>query len=161
MTMNIRIAAAGRLKERYWRDAVSEYEKRLGRYCSLSIAEVPDERTPDQPSEHERELILTKEGGRLLKQIPEDSLCIALAIGGKRFDSEGFSRYLKQQMNHGTSNITFVIGGSLGLSSEVLGRADLLLSFSDFTFPHQMMRVILLEQIYRSFRIMKNEPYHK
>ena len=159
--MNIRIAAVGKLKEHYWRDAVSEYEKRLGRYCSIIIKEVPDERTPDCPSKRERELILSKEGERLLKQIPDESLCIALAIDGKRFDSEGLSDYLKQQMDHGISDITFVIGGSLGLSAEVLGRADLLLSFSDFTFPHQLMRVIALEQIYRSFRIMKYEPYHK
>ena len=159
--MNIRIACVGKLKERYWRDACSEYEKRLQRYCSISICEVPDESTPDEISDRQREQILAKEGERLLRRIPSDSYCIALAIEGKRFDSEGFSQLLKQKMDHGVSDITFVIGGSLGLSDEVLKRANLKLSFSDFTFPHQLMRVILLEQVYRGFRIMKNEPYHK
>ena len=159
--MNIRIACVGKLKERYWRDACSEYEKRLQRYCSISICEVPDESTPDEISDRQREQILAKEGERLLRRIPSDSYCIALAIEGKRFDSESFSQLIKQKMDHGVSDITFVIGGSLGLSDEVLKRANLKLSFSDFTFPHQLMRVILLEQVYRGFRIMKNEPYHK
>ena len=159
--MNIRIACVGKLKERYWRDACSEYEKRLQRYCSISVCEVPDESTPDVISDRQREQILTKEGDRLLRRIPSDSFCVALAIKGKRFDSEGLADYLQQKMDHGVSDISFVIGGSLGLSDEVLHRCDMQLSFSDLTFPHQLMRVILLEQVYRSFRIMKSEPYHK
>ena len=159
--MNIRVAAVGKLKERYWRDAVGEYEKRLGRYCSLKICEVPDESAPEQCSESQRLQILEKEGNRLLRQIPEQSFCVALAIGGKRFSSVSFADYLKKKMDAGVSDVTFVIGGSLGLSQAVLQRADLELTFSDFTYPHQLMRVILLEQIYRWFRIMKNEPYHK
>ncbi len=159
--MTIRIAAAGKLKERYWRDAAAEYAKRLGRYCRLQIAEVADEPTGEDISDRVREQILGKEAQHLLRQIPEQSYCIALAIDGKRYSSETFSSFLKERMDHGVSDLTLVIGGSLGLAPEVLKRADLSLSFSDFTFPHQLMRVILLEQIYRSFRIMYHEPYHK
>ena len=159
--MTIRIVAAGRLKERYWRDASSEYIKRLGRYCKIRIAEVDDEPAGEEISEREKEMVLDKEAGRILRQIPDQSLCIALAIDGKRYSSEAFASFMKERMDHGTSDITLVIGGSLGLSPAVMKRADLSLSFSDFTFPHQLMRVITLEQIYRSFRIINHEPYHK
>lgn len=159
--MKIRIVSVGKMKEKYWRDAAAEYARRLGRYCSLEQFEVADESTPQEPSERERELILQKEGERILRHIPDGSFCIALVIEGRSFSSEAFSDYLKERMDRGGSDLTFVIGGSLGLSGQVRKRADLQLSFSEFTFPHQMMRVVLLEQIYRSFRIMNHEPYHK
>ena len=159
--MTIRILSPGKLKERYWREAVAEYEKRLGRYCTLVISEVADEPAPEQVSSRQKEMILEKEGERLLRQIPPRSFCIALAINGRQYSSEEFSGQLETLFGQGKNDLTFVIGGSLGLSGAVLQRADLQLSFSKLTFPHQMMRVIALEQIYRAFRIMKHEPYHK
>lgn len=135
--------------------------KRLKRYCSFQIREVADEKTPDGAGEHENELIKMKEGRRILDCIQENDYVIALAIEGRMYDSVAFSQELDRLFTRGVSSIVFVIGGSLGLSFEVLSHADLLLSFSKMTFPHQLMRVILSEQIYRSFRIMKNEPYHK
>ena len=159
--MTIRIVCAGKIKERFYRDAVSEYEKRLSRYCRIQIAEVPDEAAPDDPSAALKEQILRTEGERILKQIPPGSFCIVLAIEGTMRSSTQLAGDLSSLMLHGCSDLTFVIGGSLGLSAEVYQRADMQLSFSKMTFPHQLMRVILLEQIYRSFRIMQNEPYHK
>ncbi len=125
------------------------------------MIEVADEKTPDEASAHEEELIKKKEGERLLKNIRDDDYVIALAIDGKRFDSVGFADHIEKLGIGGTSHITFVIGGSLGLAPEVLSRVDMKLSFSDMTFPHQLMRVILLEQVYRAYRIINNEPYHK
>ncbi len=159
--MNIKILCVGKVKEKYLRDGIAEYVKRLGRYAKVTISEVPDEKTPEEASEAEVRQIKEKEGERLLKLIADGDYCIALAIGGKKYDSERFSAHLEQLMNHGESTIDLVIGGSLGLSDAVLKRADESLSFSDFTFPHQLMRLILTEQIYRAFRIMKHEPYHK
>ncbi len=159
--IEIRILSVGRSKEKYWNAAVAEYAKRLGRYCKLSFAEVQDEKTPDQASAAECRQIKELEGSRLMKQIREKDYVIALAIEGKMLDSVELSEELSRLMVRGSSSIAFVIGGSLGLSDEVLKRADQKLSFSRMTFPHQMMRVILLEQLYRSFRIMNNEPYHK
>ncbi len=159
--MKITIAAVGKIKEQFFREAVAEYSKRLGRYCTLQIVEAADEKTPEMPSERERERILLKEGERLLARIPEDAYVIALAIEGREMDSEQLASRLKNLMVSGVSHIVFVIGGSLGLSGAVLKRADIQLSFSAMTFPHQLMRVILLEQVYRSFRIIQNEPYHK
>lgn len=151
----------GKVKEKYFRDAIAEYAKRLSRYCKLEIIEVADEKTPDKASETEEEQIKQKEADRILKNIREDSYCIALVIEGKKMDSVSLARNIERLGLNGKSNIVFVIGGSLGLHQSVLKRADEKLSFSDMTFPHQLMRVILLEQIYRSYRIMKNEPYHK
>jgi 23S rRNA (pseudouridine1915-N3)-methyltransferase len=151
----------GKVKEKFFRDAIAEYVKRLGKYCRLEIVEVEDEKTPDNASDTVENAIKEKEGRRLLGHIKEDSFVIALAIDGEKLDSMQLSRKVEKLGVMGTSHITFIIGGSLGLSEEVLRRADYRLSFSDMTFPHQLMRVILLEQIYRSFRIMKNEPYHK
>jgi 23S rRNA (pseudouridine1915-N3)-methyltransferase len=151
----------GKVKEKFFRDAIAEYVKRLGKYCRLEIVEVEDEKTPDNASDTVENAIKEKEGRRLLGHIKEDSFVIALAIDGEKLDSMQLSRKIEKLGVMGTSHITFIIGGSLGLSEEVLKRADYRLSFSDMTFPHQLMRVILLEQVYRSFRIMKNEPYHK
>ena len=159
--IEIRILSVGKSKEKYWNDACAEYAKRLSRYCRLSFSEVQDEKTPDRASDAEELKIRQTEGARLLKQIREQDFVIALAIEGEMPDSEQLSRRISGWMVSGKSSLVFVIGGSLGLSPEVLKRADVLLSFSRMTFPHQMMRVILLEQIYRSFRIMNHEPYHK
>ena len=159
--MKITILTVGKIKEKFFTDAVKEYTKRLSRYCKLEVIEVADEKTPENASAHEEELIRKKEGDRLLKYIKEDAYVSALAIHGKEFSSEDFSEKLHDLGLHGESHLIFVIGGSIGLSKEVLEKADLLLSFSKMTFPHQLMRVILLEQIYRGFRIMHGEPYHK
>ena len=151
----------GKVKEKYFRDAIAEYAKRLSRYCKLEIIEVADEKTPDKASETEEEQIKQKEADRILKNIREDSYCIALAIEGKKMDSVSLARNIERLGLNGKSNIVFVIGGSLGLHQSVLKRADEKLSFSDMTFPHQLMRLILLEQIYRGFKIINNESYHK
>lgn len=159
--MKITILCVGKIKERYFTDAIKEYSKRLNRYCKLAIQEVPDEKTPDGAGEGLIAQIKAKEGSRLLKALPEKACVIALAIEGKKLSSEKLAEKLEAFGVNGESHLVFIIGGSLGLSEEVLRRADLLLSFSDMTFPHQLMRVILLEQIYRSYRIISGEPYHK
>jgi 23S rRNA (pseudouridine1915-N3)-methyltransferase len=159
--MNIDIAAVGKIKEKYLAEGIMEYSKRLGRYCSLRILVVEDEKTPETMSDREKEEVKRKEGERLLSRIPDQALVIALAIDGKQLSSEELSEKISDLMVKGTSHIVFVIGGSLGLSEEVLARSQMKLSFSRMTFPHQLMRLILLEQIYRAFRIIKNEPYHK
>ena len=159
--MNITIVCVGKIKEAFYKDAVNEYAKRLSRYCKFQVIEVADEKTPDQKTAHEEDLIRQKEAERILKQIKEDAYVIALAIQGKKLDSVAFSEYIERLGVQGKSNLVFVIGGSLGLHSTVLKRADDQISFSDMTFPHQLMRVILAEQIYRGFRIMNGEPYHK
>ena len=159
--MKITLLTVGKCRERYWNDAAAEYRKRLGRYADVEILEVADEKTPDGAPEAEERRIREKEGERLLARIRDDAYVIALAIEGESPDSVELSRRLDRLWVQGTSHIQFVIGGSLGLSPQVLARADWKLSFSKLTFPHQMMRVILLEQIYRCFRISRNEPYHK
>lgn len=159
--MKITIFCVGKLKESYYREAVAEYAKRLGRYCRLQIVEVADEKAPEGASAAQEERIKEKEGERLLKQIKEDMYVIALAVDGPMKDSVGLSRAIERLGLAGKSSLAFVIGGSLGLSKQALSRSDERLSFSQLTFPHQLMRVILLEQIYRSFRIINHEPYHK
>ncbi|MEE1255837.1 MAG: 23S rRNA (pseudouridine(1915)-N(3))-methyltransferase RlmH [Lachnospiraceae bacterium] len=159
--MNITLITVGKIKEKYYRDAIAEYAKRLSRYCKLDIIEVADEKTPDKASEVVEEQIKQKEADRILKNIKDDTYCIALAIEGKKMDSVTMARHVEQLGLMGKSNLAFVIGGSLGLHKSVLQRADEKLSFSDMTFPHQLMRVILLEQIYRCYRIINGEPYHK
>ncbi len=159
--MKIRILSVGKLKEDYLREAVSEYSKRLGRYCTLEIIEVADEKTPEHASKAEEEQIKKTEGERLLKNVRDGDYVIALAIEGEMPDSVELAQKIGQLAVQGNSSICFLIGGSLGLSPEVLQRADERISFSRLTFPHQLMRVILLEQIYRSFRIINKEPYHK
>jgi 23S rRNA (pseudouridine1915-N3)-methyltransferase len=159
--MKITICCVGKIKEKFYSQAIEEYSKRLSKYCKLEIKEVADEKTPDSASDTVNRMIKEKEGDRLLSFIKDDSYVIALAIDGKMLDSVELSEKIDNLMLSGKSDIVFVIGGSLGLDKRVLDRADYKLSFSKMTFPHQLMRVILLEQIYRSFRIMKNEPYHK
>lgn len=159
--MNITLITVGKIKEKYWNDAIAEYAKRLSRYCTLKIIEVQDEKTDENASEKENEQVKEAEGLRILSKIPENARIIALAIEGEAFTSEGLSEKLVHYMNTGKSDLCFIIGGSLGLSQKVLLKAHEKWSFSKLTFPHQMMRVICLEQIYRGFRILKNEPYHK
>lgn len=159
--MEISIVCVGTLKEQYWVEAIREYEKRLSRYCSLSIQEVKEERTSANPSDAEEEKARIEEGKRILKLIREDAKVVVLDVRGKSLSSEGLASLIQEAGISGASKMAFVIGGSTGLSGEVLTRADLRLSFSAMTFPHQLMRVVLLEQIYRSFKIIKKEPYHK
>ena len=159
--MNITVITVGKLKERYFREAVEEYSTRLSKYCKLDIVEVPDEKAPENLSRAQELEIIRKEGQGILKHIREDAYVIALAIQGKLLSSEGLAEFINNLGIKGRSNVVFVIGGSLGLSEEVLRRADYQLSFSAMTFPHQLMRVVLLEQVYRGFRIIKGEPYHK
>ena len=159
--MKITIVCVGKIKEKFYRDAINEYAKRLSKYCKFEIIEVPDEKTPDKCSETEEQMILSKEAEKILKNIRQDMFVYALAIKGKKLDSVAFANEIHRLGLSGKSSIAFVIGGSLGLHSSVLKRADRQLSFSDMTFPHQLMRVILSEQIYRSFRIIAKEPYHK
>ena len=157
---NARKNTIDEIKEKYFVNAIEEYSKRLSRYVTLNIAEVPDEKAPENMSPAQMEQVKNIEGQRLMK-VFKDSYVVALAINGKSLTSEGLADFITQTTLKGVSHITFVIGGSLGLSDEVLNRADYKLSFSAMTFPHQLMRVILLEQIYRANRIIKNEPYHK
>lgn len=161
MAMKITILAVGKIKEKFYRDAISEYEKRLSRYCKLDIIEVSDEKTPDNASIAEEEQIKQKEAERILNKIPTDAHVITLEILGKELDSVSFSEMIQNLGVSGKSQIVFVIGGSLGLHESVSKRSDRKVSFSQMTFPHQLMRVILCEQIYRGFRIMNHEPYHK
>ncbi len=159
--MKITILCVGKIKEKFYRDAIAEYQKRLGRYTKFEIIEVNDEKTIENPSQAEENMIKDKEADRILSNMKDDMYLIALAINGKSYDSVAFSKHIEKLTVTGNSHICFVIGGSLGLSDRVLQKCQERLSFSDFTFPHQLMRVILSEQIYRCFRIMKNEPYHK
>lgn len=159
--MNITILCVGQIKEKYFRDAIAEYQKRLSRYCKLQMIEVADEKTKENASEAENDLIRKKEGERLLKHIKDSDYCITLEIDGRMLTSEGLSKEIDRLGLAGKTSLVFVIGGSIGLDTAVLKRSDYALSFSKMTFPHQLMRVILLEQIYRSYRIMRGEPYHK
>ena len=159
--MKITVITVGKIKEKYLRDAIAEYSKRLSRYCKLEILEVADEKTPDGASEIVEENIREKEGERILKLIKEDAYVITLEISGKMLTSEELADRIETLGIQGKSHLVFVIGGSIGLGREVLRRSDYALSFSKMTFPHQLMRVILLEQIYRSYRIINHEPYHK
>lgn len=159
--MNIRLITVGKIKEKYIQDGIKEYSKRLSRYCSLDIVEIDDEKAPENLSDKEMEMVKQKEGERILSKIPQNSYVISLVIEGKQLSSEELAEKIESLMVEGISDITFIIGGSLGLSDEVISRSNFKLSFSKMTFPHQLMRMILLEQIYRAWRIIKNEPYHK
>lgn len=159
--MNISILTVGKLKEKYLKQGIDEYTKRLGAYAKITITEVPDEKAPENLSQEDMRIIKQKEGERLLSKIPQDTHVIALAIDGQMQTSEQLAANLNQLALHGKSKICYVIGGSLGLSDEVLKRANEKLSFSKMTFPHQLMRLILVEQVYRGFRINRGEPYHK
>lgn len=159
--MNISIVTIGKLKEKYLKQGIDEYLKRLTLYAKLEIIELPDEKAPENLSEMEMEQVKQKEGERILSKISDDTHVIALAIQGKMKSSEDLAADLDRLATYGKSKVAFIIGGSLGLSNEVMKRANDTLSFSKMTFPHQLMRLILLEQVYRAFRINRGEPYHK
>lgn len=159
--MKIDIIAVGKVKEKFYRDAIDEFAKRLSKYCKLQIIEVADEKTPDGASEAVEEQIKAKEAERILKNVKDEAFVFTLEISGKKYDSVGFANRINNLGIQGKSHIQFIIGGSLGLHSSVSARSNAKISFSDMTFPHQLMRVILLEQVYRGFRITAGEPYHK
>ena len=159
--MNITVISVGKLKEKYLKMAIDEYAKRLTRYCKLTMIERPDEKTPDNASPAQEEQIKEKEGKLILSKIKDNMFVIAMDLKPKQMTSEEFSKFIEQCGVTGNSNIVFVVGGSLGISDEVLKRANHKICFSKMTFPHQLFRVMLLEQVYRAFRISNNEPYHK
>ncbi|MEA4914089.1 MAG: 23S rRNA (pseudouridine(1915)-N(3))-methyltransferase RlmH [Christensenella sp.] len=159
--MKIKIACVGKVKDSFYREAVAEYQKRLSRFCTLEIAEVGDEKAPESLSPAEEAQVMEREGEKLLSRILPGEFVVCLTIDGKRFSSEQFASTLQSTFDRAISCITFVIGGSLGLSPAVTSRADLKLSVSDMTLPHGLCRVVLLEQIYRAFKINAYEPYHK
>ncbi|MFD2330773.1 23S rRNA (pseudouridine(1915)-N(3))-methyltransferase RlmH [Cohnella sp. GCM10020058] len=159
--MQIQIVCVGKLKEKYWLDGVAEYSKRLGAYARLDIRELPDEKTPDTMSPAEEEQVRVREGERILAALKPDAHVVVLAIDGDAWSSEQLAAHLDRQAVYGGGAVAFVIGGSLGLSPAVLARADKKLSFGRMTYPHQLMRVLLLEQVYRAFKINRGEPYHK
>jgi len=159
--VNITIVTVGKLKEKYLKMGIEEFSKRLGAYAKVNVVEVADEKAPESLSDADMEIVKKKEAERILAKVGADTYVIALAIEGKMKTSEELAGDLESLMTYGRSKVAFVIGGSLGLHDSVIKRADELLSFSKMTFPHQMMKLILLEQVYRAFRIMKNEPYHK
>ncbi len=159
--VKITVISVGKLKEKYLKDAIAEYAKRLGKYCKLELLEVADEKIPDNAGSAAESAVRAKEGERILKFVRDDAYVITLEIDGTQLSSESLSERIENLGIQGKSHIIFIIGGSIGLGEEVRGRSDFALSFSKMTFPHQLMRVILLEQIYRSFRIINGEPYHK
>lgn len=159
--MKITVLTVGKIKEKYLKDAIAEYSKRLSRYCKLQIVEVEDEKTPDGASMVVEDQIREKEAVKLMRYLEEEAYVITLEIEGKMLDSVQFSKCMDKLMVEGNSHIIFVIGGSLGLHDSIKKRSNMAISFSKMTFPHQLMRVILLEQVYRGFRISHNEPYHK
>ena len=159
--INITLITVGKIKEKYFTDAIAEYSKRLGRYCKLNIIELKDEPTPDNPSENERQQVLKKEGARILEKIPKSCYVVPLCIEGKQKTSEELSEFIQKTATDGYNEIVFIIGGSMGICDEVKAKADFKLSFSKMTFPHQLMRVVLLEQIYRAFNIADGGKYHK
>jgi len=158
--MRIKIISVGKIKEKYLQEGIDEYAKRLSRYVQLDMIEVNDERAPENLSQKEKTIIKDKEADRILSKLDNDFI-IALDMKGKNFDSIQLAKKIRDTFSYQSSNIAFIIGGSLGLSQVILQKANLKLSFSKLTFPHQLMKLILLEQIYRSFRIINNEPYHK
>lgn len=159
--MHIQIIAVGKLKEKYLVQGIAEYAKRLGPYAKLDMVEVPDEQAPETMSAAEEERVKAKEGERILSKVKPDSHVVAMAIDGNMWTSEQLSSHLAGLATYGQSNVSFIIGGSNGLSPEVLRRADTKLSFGRITYPHQLIRLILVEQVYRAFKIMRGEPYHK
>jgi 23S rRNA (pseudouridine1915-N3)-methyltransferase len=159
--MNITIISVGKIKESYLDKGIEEYTKRLSRYCKLNMVEVKDEKAPESLSKKEQHTVMDVEGERILSKLPQDCYTIALERSGIHMSSEEFANKIEDIKTYESSHITFIIGGSLGLSNNVRKHVNLELSFSSFTFPHQLMRLILLEQLYRSFRINNNEPYHK
>ena len=159
--MNVNVIAVGKIKEKYLKDAIDEYSKRLSRFCKLKIVEVPDEPMSDKPNDAEKTQILKKEADKINSAIGTTDVLVTLCVEGRQLSSEKFASFFSNETVSGASTFTFVIGGSLGLSDEIKAKSKLKLSFSEMTFPHQLMRVILLEQIYRAFKINANESYHK
>lgn len=159
--LHINIICVGKIKEKFFRDAIDEYSKRLNKYCSLNVTELPDEKIPNNASDKELLIVKEKEGENILNNIKKDSYVVCLDLKGKQFTSEEFSEKINNISINYNSSITFIIGGSLGISFKVLNNANELISFSKMTFPHQLFRVFLLEQIYRAFKIINNETYHK
>ena len=159
--MKIKIVTVGKLKEKYLKDGIAEYSKRISRFATVEMVELADEKTPDRASDSENAKILDVEGNRILSKIGDREFVVVLAIEGKTLSSEEFSKQLEQASINGSSTLTFVIGGSLGLSKEVKKRANLSVSFGRLTLPHQLMRLVLIEQIYRAFTIQQGSPYHK
>lgn len=159
--MTINILCVGKIKEDFFKDAIAEYSKRMSKFAKVNIFEVADEKTKDGASENENLIVIEKEGERLIQKINSSDYVVALCVEGKKMSSEQLACKISDICLNGYSTIDFIIGGSLGLSSTIKSRADLKLSFSDMTFPHQLMRVILLEQVYRAYKINNNEPYHK
>lgn len=159
--MKITVISVGKIKEKYFTGAIQEYAKRLTRYCKINMIEVADEKCPETLSEKEEEMVKEKEGQRILSKIKDQQTVVALAIEGKQMSSEQLAKQIQTWGLQGNSDLVFVIGGSLGLSRDVMQRSNFQLSFSKMTFPHQLMKVVLLEQVYRAFRINSGEPYHK
>ena len=159
--MKIKIVTVGKLKEKYLKDGITEYTKRISRFAKLEMIELADEKTPDKASESENQKILETEGARILSKVGERDFVVVLAIEGKTLSSEEFSKQLEQASIKGYSTLTFIIGGSLGLAPVVKNRANLSVSFGRLTLPHQLMRLVLVEQIYRAFTIQQGSPYHK
>ena len=159
--MKIKIVTVGKLKEKYLKDGIAEYTKRISRFAKLEMIELADEKTPDKASELENQKILETEGARILSKVGERDFVVVLAIEGKTFSSEDFSKQLEQASIKGYSTLTFIIGGSLGLAPVVKNRANLSVSFGRLTLPHQLMRLVLVEQVYRAFTIHQGSPYHK
>ncbi|ADX25610.1 23S rRNA (pseudouridine(1915)-N(3))-methyltransferase RlmH [Streptococcus dysgalactiae subsp. equisimilis] len=159
--MKVKLICVGKLKERYLKDGISEYQKRLSRFCQFEMIELTDERTPDKASDAENQMIMAKEAQRIEKKIGQRDFVVVLAIEGKQFPSETFSQLISETTVKGYSDITFIIGGSLGLDPRIKKRANVLMSFGLLTLPHQLMRLVLIEQIYRAFMIAQGSPYHK
>lgn len=159
--MKVKLVTVGKLKEKYLKDGIAEYSKRLSRFAKVEMVELPDEKTPDKASPAENQQIMEKEAERILGKIADRDFVVVLAIEGQQFPSEKFSQILQDTTTKGFSDITFVIGGSLGLAPSVKKRANLLMSFGQLTLPHQLMRLVLVEQIYRAFMIQQGSPYHK
>ena len=159
--LNVTILAVGKIKEKFLSDAIDEYSKRLGRYCRLEIIRVKDDPTPDNPTDKERDIVLKREGERLIEKIPKGAYIIPLCIEGKQKSSEEFAKIMSEIPSGGKSEVVFIIGGSMGLWDRIKDTADIKLSFSKMTFPHQLMCVILLEQLYRAFNISGGGKYHK
>ncbi len=159
--MKISVIAVGKIKEKYLKEGIAEYAKRLSRFCELQIIEVDDEQAADSLSQAQEEIVRKKEGERLLKKLKENSIIVVLDVKGIKLDSEAFAGKLSSYFVSGSSHITFIIGGSTGLHNDVLSKASLRLSMSNMTFPHQLVRLILLEQVYRGFKIINGETYHK
>lgn len=159
--LGVTVIAVGKIKEKFFADAIDEYAKRLSAYCRFEVVEVKDEKTPDNPTENEKNVILDREAERILQKIPKGAKVISLCVEGNQMTSEKFADLLSRSSVEGTSKLVFVIGGSMGLSDKVKNMSDLRLGFSEMTFPHMLMRVILAEQIYRGFTIVSGKTYHK